>query len=115
MKSKRNYVKSDQKRKAIGENEKKNRHKAFDEVKDFSMINPWILNWKGFKIIQEKDLSGIVKGLAYFCNIYHTCEYREIILIPDQSGNDQGIVEKCDTEKLELICRSCDTSSVSSQ
>ena len=40
MKSKRNYVKSDQKRKAIGENEKKNRHKAFDEVKNFSMINP---------------------------------------------------------------------------
>lgn len=49
--------------KKIREKKKKSRDKAFDEVKNRSMIDPSVLELKAFnKIMQVEYLTGIRKG-----------------------------------------------------
>lgn len=51
MKPKENFSKIDPRRKTIFENKKESRYKAFDEVKNCGMINPFFLKSKALKIM----------------------------------------------------------------
>ena len=91
----------------------KSRKKAFDEVKDMSMVQPSIIDTTAYKIVENEFLKLISVGPEFKCEICLTWNYRTSVMKFKTNIYDQTVLNKCYVNcnmcSLGLwICNTCD-------